>query len=214
MINSGEWRVTSIVSGRIKQRGYIATSASGGTVIIDPGEDEEKYFELLEEVSNVELILLTHGHFDHIASACRLQSALKLKVVIHELDIELMRQANLYQLLFGGKSKISIPKPDIIVKTLNVESSIYLSCGAKIKIHHMPGHTPGSCVFELGSNLFVGDLLNGLKLGRTDLPGGDLDHAIQSVQRLLEFPDDYVSYSGHSECWKVEDLRRELAGCS
>jgi glyoxylase-like metal-dependent hydrolase (beta-lactamase superfamily II) len=82
----------------------------------------------------------------------------------------------------------------------------------ELQVLHVPGHSPGGVAFYIASEgvVFSGDALFNMGIGRTDLPGGDYDQLISSIQtKLFALPDDTVVYSGHGP---VTTIAREKMG--
>src|SRR5438552_1041444 len=81
--------------------------------------------------------------------------------------------------------------------------------GLTFRVRHAPGHSPGSVVFEGQGVAFGGDVLFQGSIGRTDLPGGDFDTLLKSIEReLLTLPDSTIVYSGHGPETTVGHERR------
>jgi hydroxyacylglutathione hydrolase len=160
-------------------------------IIIDPFDSKE----FLEGIKNhkVTYIILTHGHIDHILAVNELQEKTKAKIAIHKDDLKLLNNEN------GNMSKefdynLGKINPDIILEDkqkLDFEDR-------EIGVIHTPGHTQGSICLLIKNVLFSGDTLFKESIGRTDLPGGDLDQEIKSIhEKLLTLPDKTIVLPGH-----------------
>ena len=162
-------------------------------IIIDPFHSKE----FLEEIKDYKVthIILTHGHIDHILAVNELKEKTKAKIAIHKDDLELLNNEN-ENLSKEFDFKLKNIKPDIILEDnqlLNFEDR-------DIEIIHTPGHTQGSICLLIKNVLFSGDTLFKEGIGRTDLPGGDLDQEINSIkQRLLTLPNETMVLPGHGE---------------
>lgn len=164
-------------------------------VVIDPGVDPEPLLERVEGIE-VEAILLTHAHFDHIGGVDELRKRKNCPVYLHGAEAEWLTNAEL-----NG----SLNWPDVTPPIASAPAECALEHGMKLnllgetlEVYHTPGHSPGSVSFRLGSLLFSGDVLFMLSVGRTDLRGGssrELHDSIHSV--LFKFPDDTTVYPGH-----------------
>ncbi|MBQ0099516.1 MAG: MBL fold metallo-hydrolase, partial [Firmicutes bacterium] len=73
-----------------------------------------------------------------------------------------------------------------------------------IKVVATPGHTDGSVTFVTENNMFTGDTLFHLSIGRSDFPTGNKDELIKSVKKLFSFSGDYNVYPGHEEFTTLE----------
>lgn len=163
--------------------------------LIDPGGDIDL---LLAQLGDLELqqILLTHGHLDHVGAAKQLADDFKIPIIgPHHADAfwleQLPRQAEMF-----GFEPVDSFMPD---QWLEHGSSV--TVGDEIlNVRHCPGHTPGHVVFYNAESkqVFVGDVLFNGSIGRTDFPQGDFDTLINSIHKqLLTLPDDVVVFPGH-----------------
>ena len=175
---------------------YIVVEKAGRkAAIIDPGGDAGALIATLNELrAQPELIINTHGHWDHIGANKPLQQQYGLDIAIHAADAPLLADGNRNAArLFrgdgdGGEAKRLLQEGDII------------ELGAlEIAVLHTPGHTPGCICLKLDKLLFTGDTLFNLSIGRTDLPGGDYGAICQSLARLATLEDDLQVLPGHSE---------------
>lgn len=166
--------------------------------IIDPGEN----FDLLHstfETSNIKGIICTHGHFDHIGAVYDFQKKYKLKFYLHSSDKRILHQANLHKRITGDHKLIKTPNIDFFlddIKTLNISDKI-------ITIYHTPGHTEGSVVFAIDNCLFTGDIFfyNGIK--ENDLPGGNKNKLINSLDFIINNFKGYIIYPGHGNSFEL-----------
>lgn len=171
-------------------------------VIIDPGayEDFEKE-EILNYIKSngidIKLILLTHGHIDHIMGNKWAVDTFAVPVLMHKDDLPLIDMAMDQAAMFG----VQFSKPPAPDKFID-ESDIIKVSGNEFKIIHTPGHSPGSICFvdEKEKVIFGGDTVFRGSVGRTDLWMGDMDVLLDSIQnKIFKFPDDFVIYPGHME---------------
>jgi glyoxylase-like metal-dependent hydrolase (beta-lactamase superfamily II) len=181
---------------------YLLINEKKDCIIIDPGcyfEEERK--ELLayieKEGLNVTRLLNTHCHLDHIFGNRLVAKTYGVGLEIHMLD------------------KIVLDRSPEIGKMYNVpfepstEPARYLEEGEKIQLGNdelvvllTPGHSPGSVCFYCAGQQFIigGDVLFYQSIGRTDLPGGNHQTLINSIQeKLFVLPDDVTVYPGHGE---------------
>lgn len=182
-------------SGCLEENSYIITDESTGlSAIIDPNFENVDMEKLLKEY-NIDKILLTHGHFDHIMSAEALREKTGAKIYIHELDypVALNPELNLSPML-GIGSGISL-KTDVSLK----DKEVVTLGKTQITVLHTPGHTIGSSCYIVGDNIFTGDMLFSGSVGRTDFPTGDYSQMEESVNKLKALTKDYTVYSGHGE---------------
>lgn len=162
--------------------------------VIDPGDDVPDILSALERLElTVELILNTHGHFDHVAGNRALKSATGAPILIHADDAPMLNHLSRDAAMFGLSADNS-PAADRLLKegdTVTIGTYTFTAM-------HTPGHTPGSLALHMRGHVFVGDTLFHGSIGRTDLPGGDYDDLIRSVrEKLFTLADDTKVYCGH-----------------
>lgn len=183
---------------------HVATRKA---VVIDPGDDGAS---ILGEIGRlgleVDKILLTHGHFDHVGAVHLLRESSGAKVHIHPDDVERMSTARRQGLMFGLRVP-DPPAPDVLVEEGNTVTFV----DREFLVAHTPGHTPGcvSYIMEREKLAFVGDLIFAGSIGRTDLPEGDNDALIRAVrEKIFVLPDDTVLFPGHGPATTVGEEKR------
>ncbi len=147
-------------------------------LIIDPGDDAADILKSVKELGlKISLIVLTHGHMDHVGALKKVKEATGADVAIHTDDSELLPFSP-ERLLKGG---------DVI----DVDDIHFL-------VLHTPGHSPGSiCLLGHGA-VFSGDTLFNYGIGRYDLAGGSYHQLMNSLHtKLMILPDDTIVYPGH-----------------
>ena len=171
-------------------------------VVIDPGDEVDQLLEAVRFHSLVvRYILLTHAHLDHITGVGRAKRALNVPVGLHEADNYLYRAVVQQGLAFGFHVD---PQPPVDFFYEGQGPWRFGRYGAWV--YHTPGHCPGGVCLAIGRDddpartLFVGDTLFAGSIGRTDLPGGNLETLLKSIREVLfAFPDDTPVYPGHNE---------------
>jgi len=182
--------------------------ATRRTVIIDPSFEPENILAFVQDNAlSVEMIMCTHGHFDHFAGLAYLLANLapKPEVALHKNDLALWRAG-------GGAVHFRIPidipaDPDVY---LTDEQTIQLGEG-EIQIRHTPGHTPGSVVFYIKvlDVTLVGDLIFHQGIGRTDLDGGNFEVLKTSIKtKIFTLPPQTMLIPGHGPITTVESEMR------
>ncbi len=166
---------------------------------IDPAVRTEGIMRAAQQrTARIEQILLTHMHPDHIAGVAGLKEATGARVLAHRLDAELITSQPVEfkpAMQTFGIQPSSLPEllPDVLL-----EGGETLSIGQiSGTVIHTPGHTPGGVCLQLGHHLFSGDTLFAQGVGRVDLPGGNLEMLLQSLQRLFTLPAETAVYPGH-----------------
>tara|TARA_Y100000589_G_C27044171_1_gene584457 strand:- start:74 stop:724 length:651 start_codon:yes stop_codon:yes gene_type:complete len=175
--------------------------------IVDPGGDIEILLKIAKDNELVpEKILLTHGHIDHAGGATEIAQILRVEIHgPHEDDKFLLDTLEEQGKMFGLNSKDC--SPDVWLD----EGDIVTIGKQKLETYFCPGHTPGHLIFyNLESKLaIVGDVLFCGSIGRTDLPGGNFDILIQSVQdKLWPLGRDIEFIPGHGPMSTFEAERQ------
>lgn len=169
-------------------------------ILIDPGDEVE---ELLAAATEARVaitgILLTHAHVDHVSGVAEAKRRTAAPIWLHRDDLFLYDKAVAHGLLFG--LRVEQPPP---VDRFYEPGGVFTFGDYDAVAHHTPGHCPGGVCLQVGKrgeralDLFVGDTLFAGSIGRTDLPGGDLDVLLRSITTVLYgFGDEARVYPGH-----------------
>lgn len=167
-------------------------------VVIDPGAEAETILDFLkEEGYRLEAVLLTHGHVDHMGALEDLRAAvgenLKVFAAAIEQEVLMVAEYNLtawsgHQYTTHANAMFKLPKQE------------YEILGERMFFYLTPGHTKGSCCYYFPAYgwLFAGDTLFQGSVGRADLPTGDWEALMDSVNDILmKFPDETQVFPGH-----------------
>ena len=167
----------------------VVCQATLDSAVVDvPGEADEIVKQLAN--TNPRYILITHNHFDHIMALDELKTKLKVPVAVHPLDA-------------GGLPS----RPDM---ELNDGDTIEVG-KLKIKVLHVPGHTPGGLCFLTGKYLVSGDTIFPGGPGKTGKPD-DFKQIVKSIEtRLFVLPDDTEVYPGHGNATVLGKEKKEFA---
>ncbi len=162
----------TIVVGALDTNCYILRSGNAG-ILIDPGDEPEKILKNLGDI-DVQIILATHRHHDHISALCEVKQALGKMAAIHPLDW-----------VDGFDEKLQ-------------DRQVIAFGDDELEVIHTPGHTPGSTCFRVSNMLISGDTLFPGGPGNTSYPGGDEGTIMRSIrERLMVLPDQTPVYPGH-----------------
>lgn len=183
--------------GPLWTNGFLIWDEMKKAFFVDPGGDPEEVISFMAENSiQLEAILLTHGHSDHIGGLKTLSPLATNGVYIHKDDVEMISNPDLNLSQFLGTS-ISF---SFDVRILSGGEKLTIG-QMEIYVIHTPGHTKGSCCFYVKDEkdflLLSGDTLFASSVGRTDLPGGDHKALINSISRLSLYPDEIRVLPGH-----------------
>lgn len=191
---------------------YILALAAGEeAVIVDPGIDMVPKIDAILDKHRLKpvAVLLTHGHVDHTFSVAPVCGARGIPAYIHPDDEELLADpvkglSMEGQILFGGRGGHETWREPDDVRPL-LDGTVVELAGLSFTVVHAPGHTRGSVMFRLpqtpgdeGPTCLSGDVVFCGSIGRTDLPGGDHDAMLRTLESIvLPLPDDTVLLPGH-----------------
>lgn len=202
MTKPGAETISEVVIGRTvflefgENCWLIGNTRSKEAICIDPGGAPAQVTDLAAQMGlAIKFIANSHGHIDHIAGVGGLREATGAKVLMHAGDVEMLRHAK----DMGARFGMQVEDPGDPDALLNDLDAIDVD-GLKLQVLHTPGHTQGSICFYVPGVVFAGDTLFNGSIGRTDLPGGDMEQEMASIcDRLLALPDDTLVLPGHME---------------
>jgi hydroxyacylglutathione hydrolase len=205
-------RVFSAAAPPFFKNGYVvACGEAGEAVLIDPGDEVDELLSVIrtERLTTI-AILLTHAHLDHVTGVGRATAALKAPVWLHRDDLFLYDSVVEQGRMFG----LALQQPPAVDAFYEIGQRFHFG-DCVVDVLTTPGHCPGGVCLAIGRDgsadreLFVGDTLFAGSIGRTDLPGGDLDTLLRSIRTVLfRFPDDTAVYSGHGPKTTIGQERR------
>jgi hydroxyacylglutathione hydrolase len=147
------------------------------------------------------LLLLTHGHIDHVQDVAKIKQRFHCQIGCHALTAPMISDREFF-LNFGFELEIEPAEADFFIE----EAAARSFCGAEFQVLEVPGHCPGSlCFFSRKDNLLIGgDVLFAGGVGRWDLPGGDVDLLFTGIRKKL-FPlgDAVTVLPGHGPTTKI-----------
>jgi glyoxylase-like metal-dependent hydrolase (beta-lactamase superfamily II) len=207
---------TRAVPPFMKNGFVLGCEATRAGVVIDPGDDVELLLAAVEKHALKPVaILLTHAHLDHVTGVGQAKRALGVPVWLHRDDNFLYDAVVQQGMMFGFKVDPQPPVDHFYEPDQKLRFGEY-----EIAVHHTPGHCPGGVCLAVNGDprtqgpterriLIVGDTLFAGSIGRTDLPGGDLETLLGSIRNVLfGFPDGTPVYSGHGEPTTIGQERR------
>lgn len=172
----------------------VADEDSRAGMIIDPGAEAQVILKKIKLFNvKINLLVLTHTHFDHIGALKEVKEATGAQVAVHTDDAASLSRKDIIAESFG----FSYPPPPEADKLL-ADGDVIEIGSVKFKILHTPGHSPGSICLIGGKIVFTGDTLFYSGIGRTDLPGGSYAKIQENIRtKLLVLPDNTIVYPGH-----------------
>ena len=188
--------IKTLPVGQLETNCYVVINEESlACVLIDPGDESNTILDYIEDNKlNLRAIFLTHGHFDHTGAVNAIVEEKNCPVFIHKSD--------------------STDTPTSHYKFMMPEGGKYYGDGDVLNIAglhfgviHTPGHTPGGVSILCEKALFTGDTLFKGSCGRTDLPGGDMDELLKSLNKLCSLIGDYEVYPGHMDSSTLERER-------
>lgn len=183
--------------GPIETNCYILTDPESGlTAVIDPGYPDIRLPEAIAaQGGTLVLILLTHGHFDHVGGVEMLRKEHPgCPVAINVADSDMLTDSKSNLSYYYGDSFAAQP-----AEIITTEGSIIAFGDKKFQVLHTPGHTPGSSVYIIDDLMFSGDTLFRGDVGRTDFPNGSEELLGLSLRRLRTLNPALKVYPGHGE---------------
>lgn len=187
--------IKKLVVGSLSANCYIVGSpATGEGMVIDPGGNAELILPAIADTGlDIRVIVLTHGHSDHIAALRDIQDRTGAEVAIHSADAPFLDGRGALSMMFGISYKTPGP-PDRLLH----EGDIIGMGGLHFRVLHTPGHTPGSICLLLENRIFTGDTLFYRGIGTTLMPGSSRRQLIESIQKkLMVLPDATAVSPGH-----------------
>jgi hydroxyacylglutathione hydrolase len=189
--------VEMLTVGAIGENCFLLRPEGGERLlIVDPGEEPERILTAVEQIGGeVEAILLTHTHFDHIGAVAPVARATGATVYCPEIEVPVLADIMAFVPWEGFGPYESYDADETVAggETLSL-------AGLELDVIFTPGHSPGHVTYSVRGEeaIFSGDVLFQGSVGRVDLPGGDGPTLIESIGRLLDsHSDETVVHPGH-----------------
>ncbi len=184
-------KIKRFIGGHLESNGYVIYQKQGGPAyIIDPGYSAEVFLNYLSENSlDLQGIILTHHHYDHVGGVAKISMETGCPVYLHRNDL------NQY------KGRVD--------KVMEDGDSIFLE-EEELKVIHSPGHTEGGiCLYsEKSKVVFTGDTLFNVDIGRTDLDDGSPDKMEKTMKTIVNaWSNEITIYPGHGDSCTMKFVR-------
>jgi hydroxyacylglutathione hydrolase len=187
--------VRGFTVGPVQENSYIVRADASATaaVMVDPGEEPDRLLRAAEELGvEIEAILITHCHFDHIGAVAPVARATGAEVFCPVIERPVL--ADVMSWVPPGFGPFESYEAE---HTVAGGERLSLA-GIDFDVVFTPGHSPGHVTYAASGLLLSGDVLFQGSVGRVDLPGGDWATLERSIETLLTtFPADTVVYPGH-----------------
>jgi hydroxyacylglutathione hydrolase len=189
--------VRSFTVGPVAENTYIVRrDGSERAIVIDPGAEEERLTAAVDGLGlDVEAILITHTHFDHVGAVAALARHTGAPVYCPQLELEILADLDGYMGATGFGPFESYAAEETLAGGERLELA-----GLELEVSFTPGHSPGHLSYAIPEHaaLFSGDVLFAGSVGRVDLPGGDWATLLGSIGSLLDaYPDEMRVHPGH-----------------
>ena len=185
----------------------ISCEKTGEAICIDPGEESPEVAAYIKDNHlHLDAICLTHGHLDHVGGAAYMHEMFpEADIIAHRAEADLYYALPQQPLMMGFPQQqleaLGMDYADPPEITRFAEHEAVVDVGAlRFQIRHCPGHTLGHIVLveQTEKVVFTGDCLFSGTIGRTDLPGGNYQELIESINNnILSLPDDFRILCGH-----------------
>jgi hydroxyacylglutathione hydrolase len=195
-----ELEVRGVVVGLFRENCWIIGSRQRGEAcVVDPGDEPDEILALARDMGvRITRVVASHAHLDHIMAARAIVEASNAPFLLHQADLSIAETMPIAARNLLGQEVAPAPEPSAFPK----DGDDLEVAGITLRVIHTPGHTPGSlCLYTADAGLlFSGDTLFRESIGRTDLPGGNMQQILASIaQRLLVLPDDTRVLPGHMQ---------------
>jgi glyoxylase-like metal-dependent hydrolase (beta-lactamase superfamily II) len=176
-------------------------------IIIDPGDEANLLWQAIAHAGvQLQAIVLTHAHLDHVGAVTALRERTGVPVYLHPDDDDLLARAPEQGRMFGLQIEPVAPADHALQHGEQIRVG-----NISLVVLHTPGHSAGSvCLYAADEQtLIAGDTLFRRGVGRTDLPGGNWAQLEQAIHtHLWPLPDDVRVYPGHGAATTISEERR------
>jgi hydroxyacylglutathione hydrolase len=190
--------------GGIFETNCYLLNAPQGSILFDAPEGAFDW--LISRNVDLKLLLLTHGHIDHIGDVAKIKRHFRCPLGCHSDTAPMISNRDFFR-NFGFEFEVEPADPDFLIE----EAASRDFLGLNFEIFEVPGHSPGSlCFFLREEKLLVGgDVLFAGGVGRWDLPGGDADLLFAGIKtKLFGLGDDVLVLPGHGPATTIGEERR------
>lgn len=187
--------------GPVMANCYFVINDQNHCLIVDPGDNAKLLSKTINSLCvEVDGILLTHAHFDHIGAVDKLAKDFNADVYICEKEFDFLSDPT------KNASAVFMGVPKLVIETQPKALAIGLNTIGtfEVKAYYTPGHSIGSMIFAIDNDLFTGDTLFQGSIGRTDLPSGSDTQMKKSLKFIKSFKTNFTIYPGHGASSTLE----------
>ena len=205
-------KIKSFVFSPIQENTYLLHNEFNECLIIDPGcyfpeeKDELKSF-ITQSGLTARMLLNTHCHLDHVFGNKFIAETYELTLQLHDKEKHMLELAPTSGLMYD------MPFDNYVGEYIYVKEGDIVKLGDdELKVIEAPGHSPGHICFYCAKQNFIisGDVLFNRSIGRTDLPGGNLETLLKNIrEKLFVLPDETIVYSGHGPVTTIGEEKSE-----
>ena len=205
-------KIKSFVFSPIQENTYLLYNEFNECLIIDPGcyfpeeKDELKSF-ITQSGLTARMLLNTHCHLDHVFGNKFIAETYELTLQLHDKEKHMLELAPTSGLMYD------MPFDNYVGEYIYVKEGDIVKLGDdELKVIEAPGHSPGHICFYCAKQNFIisGDVLFNRSIGRTDLPGGNLETLLKNIrEKLFVLPDETIVYSGHGAVTTIGEEKKE-----
>ena len=201
----GDARIWLLPTGPLQENCYLVAGPEHQGFLIDPGEDAAGILALVDASGvQVQAILLTHGHFDHIGAVQAVREALGVPVYLHPGSAADYDSGQQRAALFG----LPLTQPAAPDHAI-AQGQLFTAGSLRLMARDLPGHAQGHVVFVGDGFVLAGDTLFTGSIGRTDLPGGNHPQLLAGIEaELLTLDGETVVYPGHGPATTIARERQ------
>ena len=190
--------------GGIFETNCYLVHAPAGQILFDAPDGTLQWLE--SRGAQPQLLLLTHGHFDHVPDVAKIKRRFGCQIGCHADTVPMISDPDFFR-GYGFQLEIEPAKPDFLISA----TPRCNLAGAEFEVLEVPGHSPGSLCFYSRQHQFLvgGDVLFAGGVGRWDLPGGDGELLFRGIKtKLFPLGDDVTVLPGHGPATTIGEERR------
>ncbi len=187
-------KIECLPVGELQTNCYLIYDGDRRGIVLDPGGEPQTILSrIAERQMDVEAVVLTHAHYDHILATPELCRALRVPLWCGRRDVPALEDEHRSLAAFFAPGMTLRMRAE---RSL-CEGDVLVIGNERLNVWETPGHTPGSICLVGDAVIFAGDTLFAGSIGRTDFPYGDPTAMMASLRRLSALDGDRRVYPGH-----------------